>query len=310
MSTGSIPAPRHASAPATTGRPRAFGYRLPAYLCGALLVALSIAGMPYFVLAAGERIRHPMHAWLKPSGYLGQSAGILALALFVFLWLYPLRKRFAALAFTGAVARWLDVHTAAGLLMPLAAGAHAGWRFRGVIGLGFAATLVVAASGVVGRYLYTRIPRHRDGVALSREEAAAQLRAYVAQIATLTGLDPDLVEHVLAPPQNAERPRNPWRRALAELKARIMLRDAAHELIRWATTSAGEEHPLDRRTAREVARLVRRDLALAQQLRVLDRTQRLFRYWHVAHRPIAITALLSVLIHVGVVVALGATWFW
>ena len=49
---------------------------------------------------------------------------------------------------------------------------------------------------------------------------------------------------------------------------------------------------------------------LTQQVRMLGVTHRLFRYWHVAHRPFAITALIAVVIHVAVVVALGATWFW
>jgi len=33
---------------------------------------------------------------------------------------------------------------------------------------------------------------------------------------------------------------------------------------------------------------------------MLDTTRRLFGYWHVAHRPIAVTALLAVLVHVAV----------
>jgi hypothetical protein len=51
-------------------------------------------------------------------------------------------------------------------------------------------------------------------------------------------------------------------------------------------------------------------MSLTQQARMLAATQRLFRFWHVAHRPFAITALVAVLVHVGVVVAMGATWFW
>jgi hypothetical protein len=43
---------------------------------------------------------------------------------------------------------------------------------------------------------------------------------------------------------------------------------------------------------------------------MLEATQRVFRLWHVAHRPVALTALLAVLVHVAVVVALGATWLW
>ena len=67
---------------------------------------------------------------------------------------------------------------------------------------------------------------------------------------------------------------------------------------------------LDRRTIDEVTACAAREMALAQQVALLHATHRIFRWWHVAHRPIAITALLAVLIHVGVVALVGATWFW
>jgi hypothetical protein len=42
---------------------------------------------------------------------------------------------------------------------------------------------------------------------------------------------------------------------------------------------------------------------------MLDATHRLFRYWHVAHRPMAISALVAVVLHVGTAISLGVTWF-
>jgi hypothetical protein len=53
----------------------------------------------------------------------------------------------------------------------------------------------------------------------------------------------------------------------------------------------------------------RREMALAQQAALLEAVQRLFRWWHAAHKPFAVTALLAVLLHVGVAVILGQTWF-
>jgi hypothetical protein len=61
---------------------------------------------------------------------------------------------------------------------------------------------------------------------------------------------------------------------------------------------------------KRVVRLAIREIALEQHVRMLDATHRVFRYWHVAHRPFAITALIAVGIHVVVVVAVGATWFY
>jgi hypothetical protein len=41
---------------------------------------------------------------------------------------------------------------------------------------------------------------------------------------------------------------------------------------------------------------------------MLQATQRVFRFWHVAHLPFAVTAFVAVTIHVVVVVTLGVTW--
>jgi hypothetical protein len=73
--------------------------------------------------------------------------------------------------------------------------------------------------------------------------------------------------------------------------------------------SPGGRRP-DPRAVREAVRLASREIALTQQSRMLDATHRVFRYWHVAHRPFAITALVAVFVHVVVVVAVGATWFY
>ena len=137
-------------------------------------LAVCAVGLPYYLLPTAERVRHPFHAWLRPSGYIGQSAGLLALALLLFLWLYPVRKRYRGLGFTGSVARWLEAHVFAALTLPLIAAIHAGWHFGGIIGLGFWAMMIVWLSGIVGRYLYTRIPRGRAGLELTREEIGAE----------------------------------------------------------------------------------------------------------------------------------------
>ena len=65
----------------------------------------------------------------------------------------------------------------------------------------------------------------------------------------------------------------------------------------------------EREVLNEVVALASREMALEQQAHMLAATHRVFRWWHVAHRPFALTALIAVVIHVTVVIALGATWF-
>jgi hypothetical protein len=267
------------------------------------LLALTLVFLPYYVAPLSARVRSAWHPWLRPSGYLGQTAGIIAFLIFTFLWLYPLRKKVRWLAFTGAVGRWLDVHVATALLLPLIVGLHAGWRFEGLIGLGYASMLVVCASGVVGRYLYARIPRSKSGVELDRAEVSQQRRALLTEIAVATKLAPDEVERRLATPSSA-RDTDGILRTIAALVRDDVARLQAVRRFRREITG------LDATAIRRVSRLASREAALSQQARMLSATHRVFRFWHVAHRPFAVTALIAVVVHVVIVVAFGATWFW
>jgi hypothetical protein len=292
-----------------TGR-RKSRQAVPLIVISSALVLFNLAGAPYYLATPGTRVRSPYHVWLKPSGYVGQTAGIIAFLIFVFLWLYPLRKKWKALAFTGTIGRWLDVHVTAALALPLLLTIHAAWHSDGVIGLGFLSMLVVCASGVVGRYLYTRIPRARSGVELTREEVAKQRHELIEEIASLSGLAREDVERTL----DFAAPANEDASALRVLGQMVMnditrWRMARALRARWSELSP-RNRPLDDRALRQGLRLARREIALTQQSRMLQATHRVFRYWHVAHRPFALTALVAVVIHVVVVVAVGATWFY
>jgi hypothetical protein len=291
----------------TTARARLRPGSVVTFALAMLLVAVNVVGAPYYMLPMTERVRSPLHLWLRPSGYIGQTAGILSLLTFLFLWLYPIRKRFKSLAWSGSVGAWLDVHIRAALLLPLLVAIHAAWRFGGVIGLGFDAMMIVWASGVVGRYLYVRIPRSASGLELTLDEIAAQRRTLLTELAARTGLDPAALERSLIVDDAADD--------VGVL--RVLRAMAGADLARWRATRALRERwrhlagrHLDAETLHTAIDLASREIALAQQVRFLRATHRVFRYWHAVHRPVAITAMLAITIHIVVVVAVGATWFW
>jgi len=293
-------------APRRTSSPAAVAAAVFAFI----VVGLNLFGLPYYLEPKADQVRDPLHAWLKPSGYLGQSAGVVALAIFLFLWLYPLRKRFRWLGFTGSIAKWLDVHSLAALGLPLIVAMHAAWRFGGVIGLGFWSMMVVWASGIVGRYLYSWIPRSQAGVELTIDEIAAQRQALLEEIAQRSGLEPAAIDAVLDADPTPTDGLGLW------LTLRRMVSDdfRRRRAARTLRQEIQQRRPLNRRgdtaALKEVLRLANREMALVQQSRMLGATQNILRFWHVAHRPLAITALVAVCIHVAVVVSLGATWFW
>jgi len=295
----------------STPRKRGWARRnaLPLFLFAGI-AALALYGLPYYLQPLAMKVRNPSHAWLKPTGLIGQTVGILAFALFLFLWLYPLRKKFRWLAFTGAIARWLDVHIVVGLLVPALAAVHAGFRFEGLIGLGYLSMLLVSFSGLIGKYLYVRIPHSRSGLELTMDEIAVRRKTLAKEIGATISLPPDEVEKALAEATiDADTSRRHW--ILLSLLSNDIARFRAIRALRrrW-TGMVPRGSGIRKSTVNEVIRLARRQIALTQQVRMLDATHRIFHYWHVAHRPVAITALLAVVIHVGATVGLGVTWFW
>jgi hypothetical protein len=284
---------------------------LPFLLILGLFAAVNLGGMPYYLSDIGDRMRSPLHAWLKPSGYIGQTAGLVAFVLFVFLYLYPVRKRVRFLAFTGRLNRWLDVHIVAGLAAPLFGAMHAAWRFQGVIGWGYFSMVMVSLSGIVGKYLYTHIPRSKNGLALTLDQIDTRRDELLNRIATMTGLAPQEVAAALAPGDTGAAKKQGIGAALVALLSSDLARwRIMRRLRRTLAKRAGTTRTLDKKTLREVVRLARREIAMTQQLRMLEATQRLFRYWHVFHRPFSITAFIAVTIHVVLVVSLGVTWLW
>jgi hypothetical protein len=282
---------------------------LPLLILIGVPVLVTAWGLPYYMAPTAQRLRHPLHPLLKSSGPLGLGFGALALFMFLFMWLYPLRKQARWLAWTGPIGKWMDVHVVMGLALPVIAAVHAGWHFDGLIGLGMGAMVVVSLSGLVGRYLYTHIPRDRAGLELSLEQVGGERRALLTQIAIATGLTPQDAERSLA-----LDPRPYAGLDLVRTFARLIADDwtrwwTMRRLRReWSRRVAGGS-PLDRRSLASALKLARREMALQQQMRALEATRRVFAWWHVAHRPFALTALVAVLVHVGVAVWIGGVRF-
>ncbi len=291
---------------------RRTAFKLPGFRAIAIFVVFSIPaaitafGLPYYLLDRAARLRSDLHPALKSSGPLGLALGFIGFGLFVFMWLYPLRRKFSWLSWTGPVGAWIQVHSVVGLLIPLIVAVHASWRFDGLIGLGYLSMFVVSLSGLVGRYLYTHIPRGRDGAELTAEETAGERRALITRIAAATGFDPREIEKVLAPDTRTYAGLGLLGTVRRLVSDDLRRRRAIAALRGHLTSRRSGPSPISGETLREVLRLARREIALHQQARMLEGTRKVFALWHVAHRPFSITALLAVLIHVVVALWVGA----
>ena len=114
-----------------------------------------------------------------PSGGhpFGHGLGILGTLLMVMTEvLYTARKRLPFLNF-GRMRHWLSFHIFTGIVGPALVLMHTGLEFRGLAGLTALLTGLVVASGFLGRYIYTAVPRTLAGVEVDRRSLEAEMVA-------------------------------------------------------------------------------------------------------------------------------------
>src|SRR5215470_15644206 len=133
-------------------------------------LAIFVYGFDYYKLSTLDRPFSPKHHMLHPSRPISLYLGFLDVALFIGIFLYPIRKHWAWLGQIGKTRHWLDIHVLMGLTAPFIIAFHSTLKFRGIAGMAFWIMFAVSASGVVGRYLYAQIPRKVSTAELSMKE--------------------------------------------------------------------------------------------------------------------------------------------
>lgn len=98
-------------------------------------------------------------AFPAASGLVGHGIGILGFILMLMTeTLYSIRKQMTDSRW-GSMAGWLSFHMVTGLVGPYMVLLHTSMRFNGLAGVVTLLTVVVMISGVIGRYVYTAVPR-------------------------------------------------------------------------------------------------------------------------------------------------------
>jgi hypothetical protein len=143
-----------------------------------LLAIVCITGL-YLAVVAGSGI--PV-----ASGFVGHMLGVLGFVLMLMTeLLYSLRMR-AIRRPRGSMRAWLQFHIFTGIVGAYLVILHSAWTFQGLAGVLTLMTLIVVASGFVGRYIYTAVPRTADGVVLEAQVVQAQLAEAQARLEQLT----------------------------------------------------------------------------------------------------------------------------
>ncbi len=255
-----------------------------ALLVNALLTALYLA----VVLQTGA---------LPPaSEVFGHGLGIIGFLLMLMTeTLYSLRKRSTFLR-RGRMVYWLKFHIFTGLVGPYMVLLHTSWKFGGLAGLVLLLTLIVVASGIVGRYIYTAIPRTVQGLAIAEGDLQHQIQeAEAALQETLATLDAHTRQRIHTWLANEDR----WLQRFSP-SVLLWLRPLLEGYEHWRWWRVKRQlHRLARTERRRLERLLAQRRALRRQRAVLLLARRTLALWHTLHVPLGAILFTLAFVHIG-----------
>ena len=275
-------------------------------------LAIFIYGFDYYKLSSIDRPFSPKHHMLRPSGPIGLYLGFMGVALFIGIFLYPIRKHWAWLGTIGSTRHWLDIHVLMGLTAPFIIAFHSTLKFKGIAGMAFWIMFAVSASGVVGRYLYAQIPRKVTTAELSMKEAQELQESLAQQLAAQQILPAADLRRLLRMPDANRVARLPIVVALLYMMILDVIRlfrvaKLRRQALRFSgcvQTLAGFL-PTRNRELEKAIHAAAEEAALSKRILFLSRSQKVFHLWHVVHKPFSYAFAVLALLHIGLQFVLG-----
>lgn len=257
------------------------------------------------VLAVGWMNRED--EYLVPGSGTGYWLGVAGAAIMLLLLLYPLRKRLRLGRWVGSVAVWFRLHMVFGLVGPALVLFHANFRLGSLnSNVALLAMLTVAASGIVGRYLYGRIHLGLYGRKAVVRELLADAQGLENWLGDELPGNASIVAQMHAFAQRAAETRKGiliglWTLPVLAIRAgvtRRRLRREAFRLIKAEGRRRGWPRRVRARHRAAIVDLVNRHLAAVRKAAAFEFYDRLFGLWHMLHLPLFIILIFAATIHV------------
>ncbi len=243
-------------------------------------------------------------SWSNTGYWLGVAGGVTML----FLFTYPLRKRWKVTYNWGATKNWFVVHMVLGVLGPWLILLHSTFSLRSTnAAVALYAMLAVALSGVIGRFLFVRLNADLRGEKASlaslrraldeqHRSADVQLQALPEVLSALH----DFETACLSSQGQALHGRFmrqlslPWLRRKVERQCKDLLQEGLKDVAkdqRWSKPQAMAHY-------RDLRQAMLDYTASVQRAAQYQTFERLFSLWHLAHVPFVWVLVLCAIFHV------------
>ena len=245
----------------------------------------------------------PLRDYITPRSGRGYWLGIIGGSLMVLLLIYPLRKRVRAFAFLGSARIWFQIHMILGVAGPIAILYHCTYRMGATnSNVALWSMIVVASSGLIGRYLYSRIHFGLYGSRANLDEIHFQASKIRLEGTGAGRLLPGFAERLDAAEKSIffSLPLVPkagsalmlW--IFARVQIRLFISSSLTKAAQTSKAVADQKQKL----LLAASRYAEARLAAARRVAEFQSCEKLFGLWHVLHLPLFGMLLVAGIVHV------------
>lgn len=245
--------------------------------------------------------------YLTPEDGLGYQLGIAGAIAMLCVFLYPLRKKLKLLSRLGRVSHWFRMHMFLGILGPVLILYHSNFQLGSTnSSVALISMLAVAASGLVGRFIYNRIHMGLYG----KKARVAEVLSDTEVLKRAIGADLNDFEPIAGELRNFEKAvLLPYRGVLVSLLSVLLFGPKAYlsrkSILRRArATLRAQAGQMGWSRREQRARLRAANFHLLGYFGAVRKAahfalyERLFSLWHVLHLPLFFFLIAATIIHI------------
>jgi hypothetical protein len=257
------------------------------------------------LLASAILVRN--HDWYTPGSDFGYYLGMLGGILMLLLLVYPLKKRVKFMQRAGSTKPWFVFHMICGIVGPLAIIYHSTFRIGSQNALvAMVSMLLVAISGIVGRFIYVRIHAGLSDHELTLDELEGDETSEALSFNRDMQWAPDVLTALTDFRAEANRPARSRLAGLVKF-CRLPLvewrvRRQSHRWLSAHLDRRGQARKWDEakriRRGRQFDALVAHYTATVKRRAQFSMYQKMFAWWHILHLPFVYILAASGIYHV------------
>ncbi len=244
---------------------------------------------------------HRSDNYLSAETGTGYALGIIGGSLMLTLLLYPLSKRITLLTRLIPIRYWFGMHMLLGIVGPILVLFHSNFHLGSAnSSIALICMLMVAGSGVIGRYIYTHIHHGLYGTRITLKELRQETENKHSAILTLYEKDSKLASQLKNMEDKAMQPYTNIISSLLQvmylaINAPWMKRKILQSLKNSYSENTDETYIADKKI---VVCTVKKYLLTLRKAAALSVYERLFSLWHILHLPLFIMMIITAVIHI------------